>query len=301
MGHSDSNPGRQVIYSAFEIAGARDESCRPVHVLEALTEYEGPTSIALASLRGRGLFGPPVHRRAAHGGRASFLVMQTQQGARRFASERGETMGPEHLLLVVLDQNDREVLDVLDRAGLDFRDVRGAALEVIGAPRDLPPISLPLLTPAGTMDRPPLVIDDLDPQAWSALCWRHAHLPFEEIKKKEHYAALSRLESRAAGRVASRRRLDDDQRYSLLRHHLDHVEHLAAQAKPELVDRRGVGPVAGATGLTVVRRLRLTGPKWLRFTVGWGTWIGNRREATRRRWFQLRTHRYFRHAPPLAR
>jgi hypothetical protein len=37
----------------------------------------------------------------------------------------------------------------------------------------------------------------------------------------------------------------------------------------------------------------------LNFTVGWGTWFGNRRIGLRDRWFQLRTLGHFRHAPQL--
>ena len=299
MDHSGWNPGRQVIYRAFEIAAKTGRPCRPVHVLAALTEYEGPISAALVSPLGRPVFVAPAHPPTVHGEQAGFLVVQTQQGAAQLASERGETVGPEHLLLAVVDQGDPEVLDALDQAGLDLAAVRRVALEGLGVPGELPPIPMPPLTPAGTMDRHPLLINDLDPQAWSALCWRQDHLPLQEIKRQEHYFSLHRLESRAAWRVASKLQLADDQRYSLLCHHLDHVERLAARARPEFVELRTAEPRFPLTNISVRHRRRLSRTGWFRFTVGWGTWIGNRRVGLRNRWFQLRTQRYFRRAPQL--
>ncbi len=51
-----------------------------------------------------------------------------------------------------------------------------AALGILGASADLPPVSMPPLTPAGTFDRPPLPVGELDPRAWAALCWRQVYL-----------------------------------------------------------------------------------------------------------------------------
>jgi hypothetical protein len=298
MDRPDVSPGRRVIYSAFRIAAESDQACRPVHVLEALSHDEGPASAALVSLRGPAVFNRPAHRRPVHGGRASFLVMQTQEAATRFASERGEAMGPDHLLLAVLDQKDQEVLAALDKAGLDPAAVRRVVLDALGAPRDLPAISMPPLTPAGTMDRPPLTIDDLNAQAWSLLCWRRDHLPLQKIKRQSHYFALYRLESRATRRITTKLQLDDDQRHSLLRHHLDQVEQLAAHARPDLVDLRPA-PGFPSTAIAFRHRRWWGRPRWLNFTVGWGTWIGNRRDGLHNRWFQFRTQRYFRQAPQL--
>ena len=191
------------------------------------------------------------------------------------------------------------MLDALDQAGLDLAAVRRVALGTLGAPGDLPPISMPPLTPAGTMDRPPLPIDDLNPQAWSALCWRQDHLPLQEIKRQEHYFSLHRLESRAAWRVASKLQLDDDQRYSVRCHHLDQVEQRTSCAKPKFVGLRTAEPGFPSRSITVRHRRRLSRIGWFSFMVGWGTWIGNRRVGIRNRWFQFRTQRYFRRAPQL--
>ena len=218
--------------------------------------------------------------------------MQTQEAAVQFASERGETLNLEHLLLAVIDQGDPEVVQVLDLALIDVTAVRRVALEMLGAPVELPPIPMPPPTPAGTLDRPPLPIGELDPRAWAALCWRQDHLPLRKIRRRSHYAGLRHLESRAAWRVSSKRSLDDDQRYSLLRQHLDRVEQLAAQAKPELVEPRFSGPqFCVPVGITraVTRRSLLTRHRWMNFTVGWGTWFLNRQVGLRNRWFRFRT------------
>jgi hypothetical protein len=121
-------------------------------------------------------------------------------------------MNPEHLLLAVIDQADPEAVEVLDQAGLDLAAVRQVALGMLGLPGDLPPISMPPLTPTGTLDRPPLFVGDLDSRAWSALCWRQDHLPLRKVRRRSHYAALSQLESRATWRMSSKLALDDDQR-----------------------------------------------------------------------------------------
>lgn len=225
---------------------------------------------------------------------------KTQQAASRLASERGETAGPEHLFLAVLDQADPEAVGLLTRAGLDPAAVRKAALDLLGAPRDLPPIPMPPLTPAGTLDRPPLPVGELDLRAWEALCWRQDHLPLRKVRRRSHYRALSQLESRASWRVASKLAVNDDQRYSLSRHHLDRVERLAALAKPGLVTpgpSRLRDPIARP--IPAGRRRHPHRPRWMNFTVGWGSWFTNRGVGLRDRWFRLRTITDYRQAPQL--
>lgn len=297
MEESASDPGRQVIVRAFDIAAETGELCRPIHVLTALKDIRSPVSGSLASPLGRPFLSRPDSPPPRRGGRASFLVMQTQQAAGRLASERGETTNPAHLLLAVVDQGDPEAHAALHRAGLDLAAIRRVALEALGAPADFPPISVPSFTPAGTADRPPLPIEELDPRAWSALCWREDHLPLHRVKRRDHYDALCRLESRAVWRVASEFELDDDQGYSLLRHHLDQIEERTARALPECVAVRSAeSPVRFKTTMTTHRRGRRRFG-WLTPTVGWGNWFGNRRVGLRNRWFHLRTLRHFRHAP----
>jgi hypothetical protein len=300
MDEPASDPGRQVIVRAFEIAAETGERCRPIHVLAALTEIESSVRAALTSMLGDSF--PP--RRASppprRGGRASFLVMQTQEAAGRLASDRGEIANAAHLLLALADRGDEEIFEALNQVGLDLAAFRLIALEALRAPGYLPPISMPPLTPAGTLDRPPLFIDDLNLRAWSALCWRQDHLPLREIKRPGDYHSLRRLEARAAWRVASRLQLDEDQRYSLLRHHIDQVERLVARSTPQFVELRAEEPRFVSSGVaTVQNRRRMGRTMWLSFMTGWGSWIANRRVGLRNRWFQFRTQSYFRHSPQL--
>lgn len=304
MDHSRWNPtpGQQVVHRSLVLAAETNELCRPIHLLAALAELDGLISDALVSPLGRPLLPRSADPPPVHGGGASYLVMQTQEAATQFASERGKTMNPEHLLLAVIDQGDPEVVEVLDLAVIDLAAVRRAALEMLGAPGDLPPIPMPPLTPAGTLDRPPLPVGELDPRASAALCWRQDHMPLRKIRRRGHYAALRHLESQATWRVSSKLSLDDDQRYSLLRHHVDRIEQLAAQAKPELVElRSSVSQFRVRTGMTRTagRRRRLRRPRWMNFTVGWGTWFANRQVGLRNRWFRFRTISDFRRAPQL--
>jgi hypothetical protein len=295
---SVSDLGRHVIHRAFAIAAATSEVCRPVHLLAALGNVESSVS-AILDLPFRVAFVPGSTSTAQRrGGRASFVVMQTQGAAIRFASERGETASAEHLLLAVLDQGEPEALESLRLAGLDLMAVREAALASLGAPRDLPPMAMPPLTPAGTLDRPPLPVEQLDARAWSLLSWRQDNLPLNQVRREEHYAALRRLETRAVWRVSDKLELDDDQRYSLVTHHLERVEQRAAKANPNSLPQRSLElPHDFATTGVARGRRRLFRPRWLNFTVGWGTWLGNRRVGLRNRWFQLRTLGHFRHAP----
>ena len=290
----------QVLHRAFLIAAETGDRCRPVHLLAALAEGDGPISDALKPSDGGLLFPRPADPPPVHGGGASYLTMQTQQAARRLASQRGETTTPAHLLLAVLDQGDPEAVALLSRSGLDPGIIRTTALDILGAPPDLPPIAMPTLVPAGTMDRPPLSVDELDPTAWAALCWRQDHLPLRRLQRRSHYEALQHLESRACWRTASTLGLDDDQRYSLSRHHRDRVEQLAARAKPDLVELRSARPSPLPIGRAVSgsphpwRRRRR---KWLGFTVGWGTWFSNRQVGLRDRWFRVLTIPDYKGAP----
>lgn len=291
----------RVLRRAFRIAGETGELCRPVHLLAALAEAGGPISDALRPPDGSPLFRHPAGPTPDRGGGASYLVMQAQQAARRLASERGEAARPGHLFLAVIDQAEPEAIALLGNAGLELGSLRSTALDILGAPADLEPVPMPELIPAGTMDRPPLPISRLDPAAWAAACWRQEHLPLRRLQRPSHYEALRHLESQASWRIAARRGLDDDQRYSLARHHLDRVEQLAAHAKPDLVDRRELQarfPIA-TTVSGPPHPWRRRRRQWLGFTVGWGTWFSNRRVGLRDRWFRVLTAIDYRDAPQL--
>jgi hypothetical protein len=288
----------QALVRAFRIASATGERARPVHLLAALGATGGPISEALTSPGGGPLFGDGDDS-SSRGGGSSYLLAQTQQAAQQLAADRGEQPGPGHLFLTVLDQADPEAMASLRRAGLEPSTLRVGALRILGAPVDLPPVPMPALTPAGTMDRPALRVDQLDPAAWDALSWRQEHLPLRRLRSAGRYHALCHLESRACSLIATRRGLDDDQRCSLSRHHLDRVEQLVAQAHPELIEQR-----SAQTSFPIARMVtaqahpwRRWRRRWLGSTVGWGTWFSNRWVGLRDRWFRLLTIPDYRGAP----
>jgi hypothetical protein len=258
-----------------------DQGCGPVHFLAGIAEGSGAAAAALDTGQG-----PSVREVVAGipGGGAGYLHMQAQEGAVAFADGLGQRAGPEHLLVALLDQGTAEVLRALERAGLDRAAVRGAALAAIGTPGQ-PPLAFPALAPAGTMDRPPLPVADLDGRAWSALRWRQDHLPLKRLRRRSDWEALSQLERNTAWRLAAQLGLDDDQRYSLVRQHAGQVEQRMATARPDLARRPG-------TPRRLPRRSAL-----LNVTVGWGMWLRNRRVNARDRWFRFRTLRYYRGAP----
>ncbi len=300
------NPGHKVIVRASLIAAESGELCRPVHLLAALAELDGPISDALHSSAGGVLLPRLADPPRVAGGGTSYLAMQTQQAAGQLASERGEVEGPEHLFLAVIDQAEPEAVNLLGRAGLDMRALRKAALDILGAPPDLPPIALPPLTPAGTMGRPALPVEQLNAGAWGVLCWRQERLPLARIRRRGDWHALAALESRAAWRVADRFGVDDDQRYSLLVRHSQEVESLAYAARPALVEARQQLVERLPGGLLVERLpggplLRQRRRRWYRvvpsFMVGWPTWFGNRRVDLRDKRFRLVTRAAYRGQP----
>jgi hypothetical protein len=216
---------------------------------------------------------------------AGYLHGQAQEAAMALARSLGQPTAAGHLLIALLDQGTPEVLQALDRTGLNPAAVRRSALAAIAAPAGQPPVTLPPLTPAGTLDRPPLPVADLDSRAWSMLRWRQDHLPLARLKRTSDLQALSHLEQSAAWRLAERLALDDDQRYSLIWHHDDQVQRRVAAARPDL---RAQGRTPGRA----LRRRAL-----LPVTVGWGVWCHNRWVNVREYWFRLRTLPHYHRAP----
>jgi hypothetical protein len=278
-------PYLEAIQRAFRFAHEHGRGCGPAEFLVGISEGRGPAAAALAPGSGR-----PLREVAAAtgpaGDRAGYLHMQAQEAATALAAARKQLVSPEHLLVALLDQGTPEATSLLSQAGLDPAAVRRTTLAAIGAPADLPLIPLPALTPAGTLDRPPLPVAHLDAQAWSVLRWRHEHLPLAQLRRPGDVQALSHLERAAAWRLAGSLGLDDDQRYSLIWHHDHQVAERAAQARPDLTPPGP--PLAGA------RRSR----RGLRnITVGWAAWFSNRRVGLRDRWFRLRTTGHYRRCP----
>jgi hypothetical protein len=287
------NEFEQVLNRAFCIATEHDANCRPIHMLAALSEMEGPIGESLRAGGGPLLPRPPGVPEARGGG-ASYLCMQAQEATDDFASGRDEDRSPAHLLLALIDQGDAEAMGFLGRSGIDRDTVRRVALSELGLPTDLPAINVPPPVPAGYMDRPILTEPELDPHAWQTLLWRQAHLPLDSLKTSRDWRCLCDLEADTASGLCCRLKLHPDQELSLAQHHLRRVQQIAHDAHPDLVppvppERRHDGPPVIAY-LTAGRHRRHWQPPFLSFTIGWGTWFGNRWSGikARRDWIQTR-------------
>jgi hypothetical protein len=278
-----SGPYLDAIGRGFKFARELGQVCGPVHLLVGISEGAGPAATALSG--GRPLAEVVASAGDAFGDGATYQHVQAQGAARLYAASLGQRVGTEHLLVALLDQGTTEVLQALEHAGADLGTVRRAALAAIGAPDPQPPLTLPPLTPAGTMDRPPVPVAHLDNRAWSVLRWRQGNLPLDRLRRPGDRQALSHLEDKAAWRIADQLGLDDDQRYSLIRHHADRVEQRMAAARPDL-----------ATPPRVRARPRRRSA-FLNVTVGWDAWLENRQVNLRDRWFRIRTVSHYRGAP----
>ena len=320
MAHDEmSGPYLEAIRRGFLLARELDQRCGPAHLLVGVAEGDGPAAAALDPGQGRSLRAVVTadagaadadsrHRGTRRrDGRLPLTADSATGTCRRrappmaLAESRGERVGAEHLLIALLDQGTASVLEALGRAGLDPATVRRAAATAIGAP-GLPPIELPPLTPAGTMDRAPLPVAELDDRAWAALRWRQDHLPVGRLHRPSDREALLHLERNEAWRVADRLALDDDQRYSLISHHADEVGRRVERACPDLPQPPSPRDRAQARAVALARRHRRRPGRAValrNLTVGWGTWFGNRRVGLRDRWFRLRTTSSYRGAPQL--
>ncbi len=279
----------------FRFAHELGHPCGPVHFLIGIAEGDGPAAAALTGL-GRSLRQIVTVRPDSLGVGASYRHSQAQGAADVLVRQTGGPSAPEHLLIAILDQADPSVVAALDLAGIDPTAARTVALTGLGLPADLPSLTMPVATPAGTLGRPALPIHHLDPAAWSALEWRQNQLPVRRLRSRAAWDGLSAVEYRAVLRMADQRRLDDDQRYSLLAHHRAAIEDRMRTARPDLTP---LTPEWHSGWLTTThhggfsrRRRRI-----FRFTTGWGTWFGNRRVGIRDRWFWLTTVRHYRHPP----
>jgi hypothetical protein len=118
------------------------------------------------------------------------------------------------------------------------------------------------------------------------LRWRQDHLPLDRFRRHPDRQALAHLEQKAAWRIADQLGLDDNQRYSLIRHHADQVDQRIATARPDLA----------RTPRVPARRFRRH--PFLNVAAGWRVWLQNRQDSLRHRWFRLRTLSYYQGAPP---
>jgi hypothetical protein len=272
--------------------------CRPVHLLGALSELDGPIGAALIPPNRGVLLARPAEPAKVYGGGSSYLCGQTQGAVSELAASRNEQQSPAHLLLAVIDQSDAEAMNLLEGAGIDPAEVRLTALKVMGAPLDLPPIQIPPLIAAGYWDRPILVEEELDEVAWKVLLWRQAHLPLDALRNSKDWECLRSLEVESARRVYRRLRLHEDQELSLFGHHLRRVQELAHNARPDLVaappDPRQQGRFMGGRPLTREdpHFPRHWQPFFLSFTIGWACWFGNRWAGMKSRWSWLLTRAF---------
>jgi hypothetical protein len=308
MAHDEmSGPYLEAIRRGFLLARELGQPCGPAHLLVGVAEGDGPAAAALDPGQGRSLRAVVAAATEARGagnspyGGLGHLHMQTQGAATALAESRDEPVGAEHLLIALLDQGTAPVLQALNQVGLDREAVRRSAATAIGDP-GLPLIELPALTPAGTLDRAPLPISDLDDRAWDALRWRQDHLPIGRLRRPSDREALLHLERDEAWRLADRLALDDDQRYSLISHHADEVGRRVERARPDLPQPPSRRDRAQARAVAMSRRHRRRRGRTLTLrnvTAGWGVWFGNRRVGLRDRWFRLRTSNSYRGAPQL--
>lgn len=289
--------GQAVMRAALSLA-KRSGVVSPVHLLVAVAEAYGPVHDLLTD-RLEGLRGalaatdtgsveedlPPGY---SYGVTFDPYSQQAGSSAQSWAGRRGEKISPEHLAVVLIDQGTPEVLDALGRAGADHSALRRVALGAIGAPVDQAAMPLVALPAAGVMGRPPLPIAGLHAGAWEELCRRQDRLPLGRLHIRiSDWHAIGSNESRAVSRLADRLGLDDDQRYSLLRHHHDEVQRRAAVAAPEVVGpprspltiSRPIGVMVHSIGHRRRHRHLIPG--------GWICWFGNRRVNLRARWLRL--------------
>lgn len=256
----------------FAFAEELGRRCGPVHLLVGIADSGAAGTAGLSGGSGPSLREVVTANDDAFSHSKAYLLGQAQGAARVLARRLGDLPSPAHLLVALLDQGTPEVAEVLALAGLDPAELRAGALAAIGAPADLAPVPLPPLPPAGTFDRPPLPVQELDARAWAALRWRQDHLPLSRLRRRSDWDSLYHLEHRAAWRLADKVGLDDDQRYSVRHHHLDEVQRRAAEARPgfaEPVDPRPhqgriVRPVLARRPTKRWRRR----PRLLSFTVG---------------------------------
>jgi len=228
---------------------------------------------------------------------ASYLHIQAQGGARSLAASRGQQVRVEHLLAALLDQGTPEVLDALSQAGLDRVAVRQAALAALGLPASQPAITFEPVTAAGTLDRPALPVGELNQRAWAVLRWRQDHLPIGRLRRRRDTEALIHLERDAVWRLSGRLALDDDQRFSLTHHHEAAVDEVVRRARIDVARQDGQTAHAELRALAFRRIRRRRRLPLLRFTVGWGAWLSNRRVQIWDRWFRLRTLDAYRGTP----
>jgi Clp amino terminal domain, pathogenicity island component len=180
------------IGAGFGVARQHHRPTGPVHFLVGIAQGDGPAARALGGAS------TEAWRRAAESAPVppsgpTTMHMQAQQAAREWAETRREITTPEHLLVALLDQGSADVVFALSAAGADAGEVRATVLGAMGAPRDLPGIPRPALSPAGTLDHLALPVASLPAEVWEQLRWRQEHLPRPRLRRPRDWESLYHL------------------------------------------------------------------------------------------------------------
>jgi hypothetical protein len=306
FGMHDAHSDRYMaaVRAGFALSHELNRDTGPVHFLAGIAQGEGPAADALRLAPGMSVRDAAANCAVPDDG-SMWLHLQAQQTARAWADSRSEQVQPEHLLVALLDQSAPDVEEALQLTGIDAARVRRDVLQAIGVSEALPTLALSEPTPAGTLDRPPLPIDELPADVWGVLSWRQEHLPLRRLRHRRDWGGLYHLECRAVWRLAARAHVNADAESSLLHHHIEEVERRAFAAAPDIVDTRPKANSSRPIGSMVrhkvgYRRGRYRRPRWMRVPnvfVGWPTWFGNRAVGLNARWFRLTTLHYYRGQP----
>ena len=134
----------------------------------------------------------------------------------------------------------------------------------------------------------PALVSDLPADVWAALHHRQDRIPFHRIRTRSDWYALNGIEQQAVKRLAKQHHLTDNERQSLLRHHLDFFDRNAGSAAPSVAATIYPHGLEGEAfiGYCTVRLHRHRRRRVI--SVGWGTWFGNRWVTIRSAWFRLR-------------
>ncbi len=272
------------VVTTVHLLVAAIEGCEPLAAWWASAPGTAPAREAAGLRSGAGETDAATAAGRGLGASYAHLASQAVGAAAQWAAGREETAGPAHLVVVLLDQASAPVGEVLAHGAVDAGALREAALGLLGIPADHPAVPFDPLPPAGTARRPALAVSALPEAAWTACQDRQAALPLRQLHRRTDWYAISLNEQRAVLRLADRLDLDDDQRYSLLHHHLEAARLQAAMAAPGAVDppRLPGTPARPIVRLVAARRSRR------RFlAAGWRCWFANRRVNWRARWLRL--------------
>jgi len=279
---------RVVIETAIEIARSSGGELTPLHLLVALSEDDAvallldtPVDLRAAVFGDLGPPGPNWH--------AGYWTFQPLNSAKEWAGDE-QRFTPEHLVVALIEQADPDVVAARVKAGIDLNQVRQRVLIALGWDEaNVPPLAT--MPPAGTAGRPPLPLSELPADVWAELVDRQQRLPFERMRRTWQWYGLHHKEFRAVRRIADRRHLSNDERYSFLHYHRKEVERLGAEKIPRVVAAADEADEQRPRGEWLTVRFGNRTRRWSSpLPSGWLTWFGNRRAGIRDAWFRLTWH-----------